>query len=105
MDECDAPSKATGIDTLNIVRKNEIQCIPNPTNSNFILAIQIDSNQTQSGIIDIYNILGIKIFEQNISLINGLYQENITEDWPQGLYIVEARIGNNSFKGKLTIQR
>ncbi|MBK7037551.1 MAG: hypothetical protein IPH42_14715 [Bacteroidetes bacterium] len=51
--------------------------------------------------------VGEEIYFENVSLINGSLNENISlqNNIPSGLYVVKVLIGNNEFTKQLVIQQ
>ena len=79
---------------------------PNPTANNFTIELNTTTKELVATI-KIFNMVGEEIYFENVSLINGSLNENISlqNNIPSGLYVVKVLIGNNEFTKQLVIQQ
>ncbi|MEO8087566.1 MAG: T9SS type A sorting domain-containing protein [Bacteroidota bacterium] len=90
----DVVSSVTGI--KDVSKAMEIKLYPNPTRGEFTII----NLQTASARVDIYNILGVKVYS---TAIIGK-QETINKRFSSGVYIVKVTDGAKQFTAKLIVQ-
>ncbi|MFH1514021.1 MAG: T9SS type A sorting domain-containing protein, partial [bacterium] len=96
-------SSETGIEE-NLMNDNSlaINIYPNPSTGKFIIEMENVKGQTEDGVIEIYNVLGEKIYFFNLT------QQTSSKidfsDSPKGIYFVKIYDGKEIFTGKIVIQ-
>jgi len=89
--------------TSDLISNVSANIYPNPNNGNFTLTYNL-GNQT-SGIIEIYNQIGMKVAEYLLTSSTGSMQVN-APNLSQGLYIYKLYTGNEVIKiGKIIIMK
>ena len=87
-----------GISSTN----GQITVYPNPNNGQFT----IESSISGVSVVEIYNILGEKVFTKNLSTTKGTNQINVSNQ-PNGVYLyrVTSESGDLLGQGKITLQK
>jgi agmatine/peptidylarginine deiminase len=76
---------------------------PNPSKGNFILFLK--SNYTGNAFVQIYDITGKQVYNENFELMNGSsMQRIITDNLTQGVYILEVKTNSDVMTKQLIIQ-
>lgn len=95
-------SCSTGIFEPNI--ENNISIFPNPTTGSF--TISIDDNGTEKIQLNIFNVLGEKVYTSIFLTKSGKYSKEIKLDnILDGVYFVQIKINTKTYSQKLVIQR
>ena len=104
----DAPESTITFDKIKI---EALKAYPNPFSSNISIPLNLPfSNETYSVECSIYNLMGEKVFEENMqNLPHGLYQidwnESEHKNIEQGIYIYSIKVKNgfiaNEFYGRI----
>lgn len=84
-------------------REQSAKIVPNPTNG--FTRIVLNSDESFSGTISLFDIAGKLVLQRNVALLKGenTVQLNLADHTP-GLYLLTARWGNEVFQSKLIIQ-
>ena len=79
---------------------------PNPTANNFTIELNTTTKELVATI-QIFNMVGEEIYFENVSLINGSLNENISLQnvIPDGLYVINVIIGEEKWTSQLVIQK
>ncbi len=95
----------TGIhDPAGLAQASSLTIFPNPTNGNF--TIRIDEKFKSEGTIEVFNILGQKIFEsKEIPTKNYFTKVLSLQNEIPGLYYLKVRFGDRRYQSKLIISR
>ena len=80
----------------------QITVYPNPNNGQFT----IESSISGASVVEIYNLLGEKVFTRNLSTTKGTNQINVSNQ-PNGVYLyrVISESGDLLGEGKITLQK
>ncbi|MCY7408708.1 MAG: T9SS type A sorting domain-containing protein [Chitinophagales bacterium] len=86
--------------------KNEVSLYPNPNNGTFTLSFDLQNNVNDEGTLTISNAIGQVIDAENISVVNGRVQKEISlkNKADDGLYIVNIELKNSSLNKRFIIQ-
>ena len=92
-----------GLDNTELT--NNIKIYPNPCNSDF--TIELNTNNTNPAVIEIFNLNGQKMFEKTYSDINkGNNKINVkSNNMPVGIYLIKINTGTNQYTHKLVITK
>ena len=98
---CVVIKSTAGIDGI-AGNSSQIIVYPNPNNGEFT----IESSISGASVVEIYNILGEKVFAKNLSTTKGTNQINVSNQ-PNGVYLyrVISESGNLLGEGKITLQK
>jgi len=83
---------ATGINET--IRQNSFSLYPNPASD--LLNLQFTFSTSTNTIISVKNILGQKIFSQQIPPLRNTFQLNISE-WKNGIYIIQIKSDSQTY--------
>ena len=92
-----------GLDNTELI--SNINIYPNPCNSDF--TIELNANNTNSAVIEIFNLSGQKMFEKTYSDINkGNNKINVkSNNMPVGIYLIKINNGTEQYTHKLVITK
>ena len=98
---CVVIKSTAGIDGIT-GNSSQIIVYPNPNNGEFT----IESSISGASVVEIYNILGEKVFTKNLSTTKGTNQINVSNQ-PNGVYLyrVISESGDLLGQGKITLQK
>lgn len=91
-----------GIEDIFENRNSSVDIWPNPSNGKFY--IETSLTEPSNSLIEVYNMLGQKIFAQDKYLVSGL--NSIPIELPSltnGIYIVKLQVNGQSLSGKVSI--
>jgi PKD repeat protein len=78
-----------------------INVFPNPSRGNFILAF--DNSKAEIGIIQVYDMTGKLVFEENHSFSTGAQKYTVDTKFATGLYQLNLLLGKQSFQKKIQV--
>ena len=78
-----------------------IKIFPNPTTGEFIVQIEDGKWKLEKGEIEIYNMLGERVYCQS----NNQSINKLTLNQPSGIYIIKISKNKESFTQKLVLQK
>ncbi len=92
------------VETDEVVYSGELKIYPNPFRYNAFIDLNLDQPENIS--IEIYNLVGKKVFQTSRSLGQGNHQLKISpEDVDSGIYFVKIKIGDKTYTKKISIIR
>lgn len=97
---CYEYSVSSGTDMLNKTNAHSLMVYPNPFKQSFTLAFTTTSSTIIS--VEIFDIVGKKIFAEQQSGIAGEYKQDISlRYYPKGVYILQLKTGTDIFNEKI----
>ncbi|MBW6481728.1 MAG: T9SS type A sorting domain-containing protein [Vicingaceae bacterium] len=89
---------------VNCTSKNEISLYPNPANNEF--TVQLEGKKGDEVNIEIYNSIGQQVMNRTFILQHKFFSEQIdVNEFDQGIYFVNIKMGNLLIPKKLIIDR
>lgn len=88
-------------------RLTNVSVYPNPSNSNgFNISYQVLENEDPQTLIEVYNVLGEKVINKQITSIVGINEIKLNTDGnlPVGYYVLVIKVNNNIVKKNIVVQ-
>jgi len=93
-------------ETVEPIAEETFDMFPNPTESEFVIELSIITNATSADV-QLFNIMGEVVYNNNVSVNNGNISESITlnDAVPAGMYIVKVTVDGKEFTKQLILQK